>query len=604
MIDRRQQGALIFATPLLLVLMVTFTTLLIDGARLLLVQSKMESVVKSAATAAADEAQTCSGAPASFGAMQSRGLVAARSAGFDGEDSELNVIPGVMLQGASSTAPMTFTPRDRDAEMAQTNSAWVRYTRTEPMSALFPDAVFPSIALTAEAAARKEVYAILSASGATATVEAGPLGSLLGQLVGIPGYSLNATTLQSLESTLIGVGDLLSALGVDTITDLADEPLLDVLDAVVVLAGGETSRAGGIANDLSGAVGLGGLDAGAVFEVVGQPHSDMETAFPVYDFVMSVVLNSARAYNQSSAGLLSMTLESSQSPVLLGLTQSISLLGDVDLALGLLVDEPSKIVIGPARQDDNGDWLTTVRASDITLETSVSIELASGALGNLISTLSLGLLQVNILDDISIPLAVQVGGGEATMVNARCAKGGINDAEFDFFIQDSVANIQNGRVNGANGQVIPEPVSATILQLKPALLPGVNVCLDADIQVSLGSMPASQVLQSYELYCPAGQCDIDTVSSENDALQDLSISVDDLALDCGQGGLSGPVTTVLGGLVTPLTGLLSDVTEPVLRQIVSPLLAALGANLGGMQLKVLGAEQTGSQLVEQAVFQP
>lgn len=604
MIDRRQQGALIFATPLLLVLMVTFTTLLIDGSRLLLVQSKMESVVKSAATAAADEAQTCSGAPASFGAMQSRGLVAARAAGFEGDDSEIDIIPGVMLQGASSTTPMTFTPRDRDNEMAQTNAAWVRYTRSEPMSALFPDSVFPPITLTAEAAARKEVYAILSATGATATVEAGLLGSLLGQLVGIPGYSLDATNLQSLESTLIGVGDLLSALGVDTVTDLVDEPLLDVLDAVLVLAGGVTSPVGSIVDDLTGAVGLSGLEAGAVFEVVGQPHSDMETAFPVYDFVMSVVLNSARALNQTSAGLLSLRLDSSQSPLLSGLTQSLSLLGDIDLTLGLMVDEPPRIVIGPARQDDNGEWLTTVRASDITLETAVDIQLATGVLGDLISTLSLGLLQVNILDDISIPLAVQVGGGEATLVNARCAKGGINDAEFDFLIQGGIANIQSGRVNGANGQVIPEPVSATILQLKPILLPGVNVCLDADLQVSLDSLPASQALESYELYCPAGQCDIETVNSANNALQGLNISVDNLALDCGQGGLTGLVSTVLGGLVTPLTGLLSDVTEPVLMQIVSPLLSALGADLGGMQLKVLGAEQTGSQLVEQAVFQP
>lgn len=252
MIDGKQQGALIFATPLLLVLMVAFTTLLIDGSRLLLVQSKMESVVKSTATAAADEAQTCSGEPASFGTMQSRGFVAARAAGFDGEDSDIDIIPGVMLQGASTSEPMTFTPRDPDTEMAQTNSAWVRYTRTEPMSALFPDSVFPQITLTAEAAARKEVYAVLSATGETATVEDGLLGSLLGQLIGVPGYSLDVTSLQSLESTLIGVGDLLSTLGIDTVTDLVDQPLLDVLDAVVVLAGGAASPVGGIVDDLTG----------------------------------------------------------------------------------------------------------------------------------------------------------------------------------------------------------------------------------------------------------------------------------------------------------------------------------------------------------------
>lgn len=602
MINFRQRGVLLVATPLLLVLVAVFTALLIDGARLLLVKSEMQSIANSAATAAADEAQSCSGLPATFSAMQARGLQAARAVGFDGDDSELEIIPGLLFQQEPSNGPLEFLPRNATSEMLQTNASWVRYTRTEPVSALLPERLFPPITLVAEASARKEVYAILSSQGATATIEGGLLGSLVGELIGAPGYSLDATSLQSLESTLIGVGDLLTSLGVNDLAELADEPLLDVLEALIGITGGTTSQVGSILDDLTAAAGLSGLDASAVFEVVGQPPDVSQSSFPLYDFVISVVLNSARALNTASSSLLSIGLDTSNSSLASGLVQSIGLLGDLDITLGLIVDEPPKIVIGPARQDTNGVWLTTVRSSDITLQTAVNIELATGFLGDLISTLSLGLLQVSLLDNISIPLAVSVGGGQATLVNANCAKGSLNQAEFDFLVQDGVTNIQTGTVNGATGVVTPEAISATILQLKPLLLPAVNVCLDADLEIDVSTANTTQALESYELYCPAGQCEINTVNASDTELSGLDVQVRNVALDCGQSGLTSVISGVLGGLVPALTALVSNVTEPIIRQLVSPLLAGLGADIGGMQLRVLGAEQTGSQLVEQAVF--
>ncbi|MGP9833567.1 hypothetical protein [Marinobacter sp. NSM] len=583
-------------------LIAVFTTLLIDGSRLLLIKSEMQSIVNSAATAAADESQTCSGEPASFTRMQSRGLQAARAAGFDGEDADLEVIPGLLAPGTTATSPMNFFSKNTSTEMVQTNASWVRYTRSEPVSAILPESMFPPITLTAEAAARKEVFAILSSQGSTASVEGGLLGGLVGQLVGVPGYSLDATSLQSLESTLVNVGDLLTEMGVNGLVEMADEPLLDVLSAVVNVVGGVGTPVGAIVDDLTGAIGLGGLSAAAIFEVAGEVPDVSQSSFPLYDFVTSVVLNSARALNQTSASLITLGLDTSDSTLLAGLVQSIGLLGDVDITLGLVVDEPTKIVIGPARQNAQGEWLTTIRSSDITLEAAVNVELATGVLGSLVNTLSLGLLQLSVLDNISVPLAVSVGGGQATLVNADCAKGSLNEAEFDFLVQDGVANIQTGIVNDITGVVTPAPLSATILRLKPLLLPGVNVCLDADLEVNLASAASGQVLESYNLHCPSGQCDIQTVNSSDSSLQGLDVRVRNLALDCGQGGLSGLISGVISGLVTPLTSLLSDVTEPVIRQVVSPLLAALGADLGGMQLRVLGAEQTGSQLVEQAVF--
>lgn len=83
MINRgSQQGALIFATPLLLVLLFFFVVLLIDGARIFSVRSEMQAVVNAAATAAADEAQSCGGLTPAYSRMETRALAAAQSRGL------------------------------------------------------------------------------------------------------------------------------------------------------------------------------------------------------------------------------------------------------------------------------------------------------------------------------------------------------------------------------------------------------------------------------------------------------------------------------------------------------------------------------------------
>src|SRR5690554_6793874 len=115
MTRNRQQGVLIFATPLLLALVFIFVTLLIDGSRLLLLQSEMQSIVNSAATAAADEAQACGGTDATWASMQQRALLAAEAAGFDGEAGALEVTPGVLRPGETATSPMRFASRSPNA---------------------------------------------------------------------------------------------------------------------------------------------------------------------------------------------------------------------------------------------------------------------------------------------------------------------------------------------------------------------------------------------------------------------------------------------------------------------------------------------------------
>lgn len=596
MINRRsQRGVLIALTPVLLTLIFIVLTLMLDGSRLLSIRSGMQSQVNAAATAAADAAQSCGGPTGDIVEMRARALSAARAVGFSGSDDDLDVTAGLLHPSTDDPAALTFTRKDPVSEIRQTNAALVTYTRSEPLSRLLPQSLFDPVQLTVNAAARKEVVATLSATGSTAEIQGGLLGGLIGGLTGNPAYSLDATNLQSLESTLVGVGDLLEALGVAELSGVVDEPLVDVLEAVTEVVGGVATPAGSVVDDLTAAIGVSGLDAGAVFEVVGDSSVPDNSSFPLYDFVTSVVLNSVRAANQSATGLLSLQLDTTDSPALNGLVSTLDLLGDVDITLDLIVDEPPRIVVGPARQDEHGEWLTRVRSSDISIQTGVDVELATGPLGDLVSALSLGLVNVSILDDIRIPLAIQVGGGEAELIAADCARGDNNTVNMDFMAQSSVAEIETGTIDPSSGTVNPEPLSLDILRL----LPGVNICVDGYLDVALPAQAMDQRIDSYSLYCPNGECSQESVSDgATGDVQGLSVDLSDIALDCGQGGLAGILSDVFVGLTGPIITILEEVTETVLGNIVSPLLSALGADLGGMSVKVIGASQERTQLIE------
>ncbi|RBP25050.1 putative membrane protein [Marinobacter pelagius] len=598
--------------PLLIVLLLGITTLMIDSARLLSLRSEMQSQANAAATAAADQARACSGPDASFLLMQNKALGAAQALGFSGDSSELNVQPGLVRPGVGETDRLVFIEKDPASELDQTNAARVTYTRSERLSFLLPEALFEPVQLSVSAVARKEVVATVSAAGSTATVQNGLLGNLLGVVLGNPGYSLDATSLNSLSNTLLGVGDLLAALGVDTVVEMTNLPLSEVLEAVTGLVGGVASPLGAVVDDLVGAVGVDELNAGAVFQVVGGAQVPADTNFPVYDFVTSVVLNSVKALNESTAGLASVTLDSDNSPVIGTLMDSLvqPLLGDIDLTLGLWVDEPPKIVIGPARMDANGEPLTTVASADIRLATDIGIQLATSEITGLLSALTLGIVDIDLLEDIRVPLAVAVGGGEARLIGADCARGNDNTASFDFETQSSVADIQTGYLDTSSGVVEPADIEADLLKLRLSLLNiidilNVGVCLNAGLQVELPKAETFTRLESYDLYCPDGQCESVLLSGSSDApLQGLDVSLGPVSLECDSdsgvlGTLKKPSEALVNGLLPPITGLVEVVTRQVLGSVVSPLLSGLGADLGGMSVKVLSASQAGAQLVRE-----
>ncbi|MFV8571563.1 pilus assembly protein TadG-related protein [Marinobacter sp. SBS5] len=588
---KRQKGVLIFLMPFLLVVIAVVATLAMDATRLYSVKNDMQSVVNAAATAAADEAMACGVGDVSL--MRSRALAAAKQAGFDGDSSDLELIVGVLDASQPDTSELAF----KETPPNQSNAAVVRYTRKERVSWLLPETFFEPVELSVNAAARKELYATLSANSSTVKVTNGLLGNLLGGILGQSNYALDPTSVTSLESTLIGVGDLLTNLGVNNVTALLDRPLIEVLDAVVDVVGGVTTPVGALVDDLTGAVGLTGLELSSVLEVKGNKEAARSAEFPLYDFIMSVVLNSAHQLGKASGtGLIGLDIDTNATPALKPLLDN-GLLGDLDLALKLAVDNPAPVVIGPARQGKNGKWITELRSSDVSLEALIDLELSIGFIGDLISGLTLGLVKVELLDSIRVPLTVNVGGGRAEFVGARCARGNKNDIDIEVLAHPSVASIETGTIQ-PDGTVAHKPIHADLLKLALLGQPLLNLCVDADLGVNIPIAEQMHSLTSVPLYCPDGQCAKKLTNSQPTWIQGLDLSIENLALDCGDSSalsLLNPLIKLLEPVVEVLVNL---VTTVLLQGIVSPLLMALGVDLSGLEITMTGADQLSTQLIE------
>ena len=588
----RQRGALSVITPLLLLIVITLTVMALDGARLYSLRSDMQAQVNVAAQAAAGAAQACGGQAPSTALVQQRALAAAVAQGFEGSDQDLNVQLGVIAD-ADSSGVVAFEPVNL---IERSNAVLVSYTRTEPISMLLPKSVFGGISLSVNAAVRKEVVATVSAAGGTVGLggDATLLGSLLGVVLNQPGFSLDPTDLNSLENATVQLGDLLTATGVNDLVDLlgldaselaaairdvgtATAPVADLLDSIVTAQGIETIKVGDIIS---------------VVENASVPSS---SEFPVYDLVISLVLNLAEQQQAGAGGLLSLPLNINNLSVPL-----IANINTVDL--GLNVGEPPTVAVGPARQDEDGEWVTRFYAPDVTLQLSAQVELLPINLGPLLS-LSLA--------DLTVPLAVNAGGGEGQLISADCARGTSNSVEFGVNLEREIARIVTGRLTAA-GELQPERLEANVgrLSLLSGLLPPIEgiLYLNAEVDGEVPGIEETVFLDPrYDLYCdPIEGCDQSQYNDLGDGLSglDLEITVHEASLLRSSFGLIN-LTPLLDPILDPVLELLSDVISSLAEGLINPLLRTLGVGLGGISVNVSAANQDGIQLIENiAVEEP
>ena len=588
----RQRGALSVITPLLLLIVITLTVMALDGARLYSLRSDMQAQVNVAAQAAAGEAQACGGQAPSTALVQQRALAAAAAQGFQGAAEELEVQLGV-IDDTDNDGVVAFAPVNI---IEQSNAVLVSYTRTEPISMLLPQSVFGGIDISVNAAVRKEVVATVSAAGSTAGVggDATLLGSLLGVVLNQPGFSLDPTDLNSLENTTVQLGDLLTAVGVD---DLVDLLALDAseLAAAIGDVGDVTAPVADLLDDIVTAQGIDTVKVGDIINVVENASVPASSEFPVYDLVISLVLNLAEQQQAGAGGLLSLPLTINNLSVPL-----IANINSVDL--GLNVGEPPTVAVGPARQDADGEWVTRFYAPDVTLQLSAQVELLP---------ISLGPLLTFSLADLTVPLAVNAGGGEGQLISADCARGRSNSVEFGVNLEREVARIVTGRL-GPGGELLPERLEANVgrLSLLSGLLPPIEgiLYLNAEVEGEVPGVEETVFMDPrYNLYCdPIEGCDQSQHNDLGDGLSglDLDITVHEASLLRSNFGLIN-LTPLLTPIVDPVLVLLNDVISSLAEAVINPLLRTLGVGLGGISVNVSAANQDGIQLIENiAVEEP
>jgi uncharacterized membrane protein len=571
----RQRGALTVITPLLMLLVILLGVMALDGARLFSLRKEMQSQVNAAATAAADAAQACGGQMISLADMRQRALTAARAQGFEGSDDDLVITPG-LLDDADGNDELVFRETDF---LDQTNAVLVSYQRNERISLLLPEDVFGTVSVDVNAAVRKEAVATLSAAGSTAGVGGGLLGSLLGAILGDSSYTLDPTSLSSLASTTIQLGELLNRLGVDDVAELLPLSGQDLANALSEIAGA-TSPLGRALDDIAGAAGIETIKVSDILTVVGETEVPPNSEFPLYDVVMSLILNIVESQQPGVDGLLSLPLNINN--------LNIPLLADIrTVDLALHVGEPPTVALGPARRGEDGEWVTKFYSPDITLALVADVRLVN---------VPLGIASFN-LASLKIPLAVAVGGGEGEFVAADCARGRVNDTEVTVDLHREVARIATGSIN-ASGDLEQEDIDARVGTLKILLIPLVDpaIQLKAGLDVSVPAEAQTVTFDPrYPLYCSEAE------GCQRQVWEDQGAGIDGLDLDVELKDVK-LLGLDLGFLLTPVTnllqGLLNDVVNSLTEAIINPLLQTLGVGLGGISVTVSGVDQSNIQIVE------
>ena len=572
----RQRGALTVITPLLMLLVILLGAMALDGARLFSLRKEMQSQVNAAATAAADAAQACGGRMISLSDMRQRALAAARAQGFEGGDDELIITPG-LLEDVDENGGLIFQAADF---IDQTNAVLVSYQRDVKISLLLPEDIFGTVSVNVNAAVRKEAVVTMSAAGSTAVVGGGLLGALLGAILGDSDYTLDPTSLSSLANTTVQLGELLNALGVNDVAGLLPLSGQDLANALSAISGAATPL-GRMLDSVASTAGIETIKVGDILSVVGESEVPPNSEFPIYDVVISLVLNIVQSQQPGEDGLLSLPLNISN--------LNIPLLADIQTVdLALHVGEPPTVALGPARRGQDGEWVTRFYAPDITLVLVADARLLNV---DLLDVVSLNLASVKV------PLAVAVGGGKGELVAADCARGRINDAEVTVDLHRQVARVATGSVNSL-GDLEQEDIDARVGTLKllgvPLLDPAIRLRAGLDVFIP-GEEKTVTFDPRYPLYCSRAQgCERRLWEDDGAGLDGLNLDVDvkevrllDLDLEF---------------LLTPVTNLLEDllngVVSSLLKAIVNPLLQTLGIGLGGMSVTVSGVDQSNIQIVE------
>ncbi len=563
MLRRRLRGAVSVMTATFVATVGLAVLVSIDIGNLFYTQRALQRSADLAAMAAAQRLDLPTAAQQ---AVVQNGLT------VDGTNITLAVVPGVW-DASAGTAPTYFTAQA--AVDGNTNAAQVTVTQNVPYFFMVGRRQ-----LTATAIAKNTSIVAFSLGSGLASVNNGLLNQLLGYLLHT-NLNIDAASYQGLATTNIRLADLAVALGAGSMQELLSlSPSLGSLFNAVISVASQSGLAGvsvggaGASNALSFGsdlnvpinIGDGGASSPGLLQVLALAGNE-QAALNATVNVLDLLTTAAQIANSKSAVNVA--------PVALNLVG----LGTVTLALKII--EPPAIAVGPPGQflsgPNAGQWRTQARTAQVRLGVGVVV----GAPGWLA---------------VSVPIGLQVAAAQAHAKSNNC----------------TVPRTTSTATISAQ----PQPVSVCIATNADKAVSGPMDCSKATPAplVDLGPLGAVSIKANVSPTANSNWGD-ETISatqiglspqrdtSGNTPPRVATQAIFSSILNSNLNQLQLTVTLPLVGTI-PLGSDLAPVIAPVLAfvgttldAVLSPLLSALGIQLGYADIKLLSLDCDAVELV-------
>ncbi len=432
--------------------------------------------------------------------------------------------------------------------------------------------------LTATAIAKNTAIVSFSLGSGLASVNGGLLNQMLGALLGNSNpLSLDLVSYQGLANTNIRLSDLMASVGVGSVSQLLSTQLsLSRFFNAVITAGNQNGLTGvaagtafapntlvlgpGLSNAVismgngSGVPGVLQLLAG-----VGNDQSALNAQLNVLDLLMTA----AQIANNQNAATISTNL---------ALPGVVGLPGLVNVGLTLKIIQPPVIAIGPPGTDASGNWQTTAKTGQVSLGLNVTTSL------------------VGVIN-MTIPIGLIAAGANAHLEAAHCPvpRSGLS-ADFGGQVTPVSLCIASGSATAVSN------VSSYACPTTPAPLVQASVLGVTTTLASLWATIAPQATTSGWTPDPTtvtvGQtARVSGTSNFFGSILNSNLSQVQLTLPGNSVVLSA--LGITQALLATTIGLVGQTLDAVL----TPVLSAIGIQLGYADIKVLSVNCDAVELV-------
>jgi len=561
---QHQHGAIGLYAVLVLILAILFTALAVDTGRLALEKQRLQTIADLSALHAAG-VNACGGTE-----IPDATLVAAAAqqvALANGYAGDLSTEAGGVTLGTTQTIngvrQFATTASVNDADAVR-----VTATTTYPTSLILPALIAGTTDLQATAVASKQVLAGFQLGSFLARLDTGDsvLNPLLGGMLG-SNLSLDLVSYKGIAAAQVSLLDLINAAaGVGTVNELLQTQMsvagfLNLLiDAV-----GPATTAGIALNDmlLAGVGVLPNIKLADILSVTGaNPDAAKDAKINVFD-LLNAGLQLANKQHAISIPNFNLNL-----PPL------------ASLGINLFVIEPPKIAIGPPGKDSNGNWRTKTSTAQLRLQ----LDLTAVAL-------DLGVLSTAV----KLSLYLNAAAADAHLSSIQCPS--VADPVYHVVVgaQPSLVSLGVGQysdIESGTTQATPA------LAVKALTLTVANVSISSDIAVQepgpeslpftiertpIPSPPPAELTQTAGTDAATGIGN--AIGTLNNNL-DVDVSVLP-AINLLSFLVKPVVEAALNTLAATLTPFLQSLLTVIGDSVLTPLLTALGVQIGGADVTLI-----------------